>query len=185
MSDLITENQNMEVSENATSDFQVQGGDPGSARAARLREAIRTVGTARAVAERSGVPFGTLQNYLSGGELKLSNAIALAQATGVRLEWLATGEGSMREGEQPPAAPAPQLAPALEQPFRLFGKVRIDRLVQAYEGALASTKGTDRRLTMHLTVVLYDQLSEAAEAEESRASERNHPQRSPQNDPQG
>jgi hypothetical protein len=45
----------------------------------------------------------------------------------------------------------------------LFGQVKIDRLVQAYEGALASTKGEDKRLTMHLTVVLYDQLTEAAD----------------------
>jgi len=82
--------------------------------------------------------------------------IQLAEATGVPLEWLATGSGPMRPGppSPPPAAPA--------EPFRLFGNVKIDRLVDAYEGALASAHG-DRRLTMHLTVVLYDNLSEMAE----------------------
>jgi phage repressor protein C with HTH and peptisase S24 domain len=111
------------------------------------------------------VPFGTLQSYRSGGEMKLSNAVAIARATGVRLAWLATGQGPMRPAEQL-AAPAPPP----DAPFRLFGKVRIDRLVQAYEGALASTGGADRRLTMHLTVVLYDQLSDAAEAQENPAT---------------
>lgn len=50
----------------------------------------------RHVAEISGVAFGTLNAYLAGGEMKMSNAAALAQATGVRLEWLATGQGPMR-----------------------------------------------------------------------------------------
>lgn len=90
--------------------------------------------------------------------MKLGNAIALADATGVRLEWLATGAGAMREGAAPEAA-----APAPAPPVRLFGRVKIDRLVRAYEGALASSGG-DKRLTMHLTVVLHDQLADAEEA---------------------
>ena len=69
-------------------------------RVGRLREAIKMVGSAREAARLSGLPYGTLQNYLQGGELKLSNAIALAGVTGVRLEWLASGEGPM-QGENP------------------------------------------------------------------------------------
>ena len=95
--------------------------------------------------------------------MKLSNAIALAQATGVRLEWLATGEGPMKPGEQ--LAPPP---PPAAGPLRLFGKVKIDRLVQAYEGALASTRGVDKRLTMHLTVLIHDQLVDAEETQENQ-----------------
>ena len=167
-------------------------------RAERLRHAIRAAGGNTSVATRSGVPKSTIDGYLQGGELKLSNAIALAQATGVRLEWLATGEGPMRA----PASPAPddprtaedvqaliaqghtdhpffstipgqlalRMAKPSAPPARLFGQVKIDRLVQAYDGALASTRGADKRLTMHLTVVLYDQLTEAAESQGNRAS---------------
>ncbi len=62
----------------------------------RLRRAIKATGTVRHVAEISGVAFGTLNAYLAGGEMKMSNAAALAEATGVRLEWLATGHGPMR-----------------------------------------------------------------------------------------
>ncbi|MFN8992818.1 MAG: helix-turn-helix domain-containing protein, partial [Pseudomonadota bacterium] len=64
-------------------------------RVGRLREAIKIIGSARDAARLAGLPYGTLQNYIQGGELKLSNAIALARVTGVRLEWLATGEGPM------------------------------------------------------------------------------------------
>ena len=77
-------------------------------RVERLREAIKNVGSAREAARLSGLPYGTLQGYIRGGELKLSNAASIARVTGVRLEWLATGEGPM-QGENPvvtaPAAP--------------------------------------------------------------------------------
>jgi phage repressor protein C with HTH and peptisase S24 domain len=64
-----------------------------------VKEAIRVLGTARDAARVSGVPYGTLQNYAQGGEMKLTNAAALARAAGVRLEWLASGEGPMRAPE--------------------------------------------------------------------------------------
>lgn len=144
-------------------------GDPGpnsdtKERAERLREAIKGAGGNKVVAKAAGIPKTTLDGYLAGGEMRLSNAVALANATGVRLEWLASGEGHMRPSPPAAAPPAPE-----EGPFRLFGKIKIDRLVDAYEGALASTRGVDRRLTMHLTVVLYDNLSDAAEAKETKA----------------
>jgi hypothetical protein len=106
--------------------------------------------------------------------MKAGAMIELAQATGVRLEWLATGEGPMR-ADVPAVAGQMRagdqlVAVAPPAPFRLFGNVSIDRLVDAYEGALTSTRGGDKRLTMHLTVVLYDQLSEAAETQENTAS---------------
>lgn len=160
MSDKTADFPNMEVPDNKSDDFHVEGGEPGSERTARLRLAIADAGGPRAVSQKSGVPFGTLQAYRAGGELKLSNAIAIAEATSVRLEWLATGTGPMREG----AAAAPPVDSQPAGPLLLFGKVKIDRLVRAYEGALATTGGQDRRLTMHLTILLHDQLVEAEEA---------------------
>jgi hypothetical protein len=129
---------------------------------------VRAAGGNNLVAQRSGVPLSSLNSYLRGREMKAGQLVRLAEATGVSLGWLATGDGPMRAGElqAPPAAPP---APP-ESPSRLFGRVKIDRLVAAYEGALASTRGADKRLTMHLTVVLYDQLTDAAESQENRAS---------------
>ena len=69
-------------------------------RVERLREAIKKIGSAREAARLSGLPYGTLQGYIRGGELKLSNAASIARAAGVRLEWLASGDGPM-QGEHP------------------------------------------------------------------------------------
>jgi phage repressor protein C with HTH and peptisase S24 domain len=69
-------------------------------RVERLRKAIKKVGSTRDAARLSGLPYGTLQNYIQGSELKLSNALSIARVTNVRLEWLATGEGPM-QGEHP------------------------------------------------------------------------------------
>lgn len=69
-------------------------------RGKRLREAIKKVGSARDVARLAGIPYGTLQNYIHGRELKLSNAVSISRVTGVRLEWLATSEGPM-QADQP------------------------------------------------------------------------------------
>jgi phage repressor protein C with HTH and peptisase S24 domain len=73
-------------------------------RSERLRAAVREAGGTSAVAKRGGIPLGTLNNYLAGRDLRAEGLVALARATGVRLEWLATGEGPMRAGD---AAEAP------------------------------------------------------------------------------
>lgn len=81
-------------------DLTVEGSEPANAeRADRLKRAIKSIGTAKLASERSGVPLGTLNAYLAGREMKFSNATAIAEATGVRLEWLATGQGPMRPGQ--------------------------------------------------------------------------------------
>lgn len=145
-------------------------------RGGRLREAVRLGGGAAEISRRTGIPDSTLGGYMAGREMKFGNAVALAEATGVRLDWLATGAGPMREGDAPAVAPADPEKPA-ERP--LFGMVKVDRLVQALRGAQASSGG-DERLFAHLVVVLYDQLTEA---ERARAPE-DFPQRHPQKDPQ-
>ena len=121
------------------------------ARAERLRQALRQGG--------------------GNGEIKLSNALALAAATGVRLEWLATGAGPMR-AEQLAAAGQAATGEALSvrpaDPLRLAGRVQLDRLVRAYHAATVLSAGMDDREKMRFTLVLYDQLSEAAELQETR-----------------
>jgi phage repressor protein C with HTH and peptisase S24 domain len=62
----------------------------------RIVAAIRTGGGHSAVVARSGIASRTLSNLVAGQEPKLQQLVQLAAATGVRLEWLATGEGPMR-----------------------------------------------------------------------------------------
>lgn len=53
------------------------------------------------VSRRAGIPISTLKRYQDGQEMRLSAALALAEACGVRLIWLANGKGPMRAGEAP------------------------------------------------------------------------------------
>lgn len=62
--------------------------------AERLREAVFRSGGPSQISERSQVPLGTLNGYLAGGEMKVSNLVRLARACGVSMEWIATGHGT-------------------------------------------------------------------------------------------
>jgi hypothetical protein len=66
----------------------------------RLELAISNAGGPTAVARRADMYLSTLHRYRAGRELPSSALVSLARATGVRLEWLATGEGPM-QGENP------------------------------------------------------------------------------------
>lgn len=80
---------------------------------ARLRDAVRSAGGPEEVALRAGIPRRSLGNYLAGpNEPKMSVLIKLCETLMVRVEWLATGEGPMRPGEEAAPAAAPAPAPA-------------------------------------------------------------------------
>lgn len=66
----------------------------------RLRLAVQSAGGPGEVAKRAGVPLSTLGGYLAGGEMKLSSAMAIAEAAGVRLDWLALGIEPMSGSER-------------------------------------------------------------------------------------
>jgi phage repressor protein C with HTH and peptisase S24 domain len=80
-------------------------------RAERLREAVKLAGGTSAVAARIGMHVGTLNRYMAGRDMKAENMIALARGTGVRLEWLATGQGGMTDQAPVPAVLAAGLDP--------------------------------------------------------------------------
>ena len=63
--------------------------------ASRLELAIAQAGGPSFVARRAEMYPSTLHRYRAGRELPSSALVSLARATGVRLEWLATGEGPM------------------------------------------------------------------------------------------
>lgn len=65
----------------------------------RLEQAIKMSGGPSAVARSAGMYLGTLNRYRMGREMPVSALISLAHATGVCLEWLATGSGPMLTAE--------------------------------------------------------------------------------------
>jgi phage repressor protein C with HTH and peptisase S24 domain len=89
----------------------------------RLREAVRSAGGNKAVASLSRIPLTTLQGYLAGGEMKLTNVVALAKATNVSVEWLATGEGS----RQPVIVSQGETGQTAGMHIRPLGTVQIAR----------------------------------------------------------
>lgn len=75
--------------------------------AARLRLLTPNRGDTPKLARSAGIAPRTLENYRHGrGEPSLSDASRIADVAGVRLEWLATGKGAMRSGEEQPEATA-------------------------------------------------------------------------------
>ena len=69
-------------------------------RSRRLREAIGEAGGGKFVSSVSGVPYGTLNAYVAGGEMKVGTLLALASACNVRIEWIISGTGPMRPGQE-------------------------------------------------------------------------------------
>ncbi|MFN7308327.1 MAG: helix-turn-helix transcriptional regulator [Acetobacteraceae bacterium] len=131
-------------------------------RVERLRDAIKLVGSARDAARLSGLPYGTLQGYIRGGELKLSNAASLARATGVRLEWLANGSGPMRGEETGEVTtitaatpPGHVLLPLLEARAAAGnnGGLRSDHLVDFIAFSESFLKQTLRRSPQNLALL--------------------------------
>ena len=118
----------------------------------RLREALRRGGGNKVVSERSGVPLANLQTYLKGREMRIDTAIALAEACGVTLEWLATGKEA--------AAQAPAAAPP-SGPQPLFQTVNMDMLGAAIDAAAAAFVAQGRspqgRPFAQIICILYDE----------------------------
>ncbi|MDE2580108.1 MAG: helix-turn-helix transcriptional regulator [Rhodospirillales bacterium] len=174
------ENKDFGVAETEFQDF----GDPApnseiSERAARLREAVGRAGGNKAVAARSGVPVGTLNNYLAGRDMKVGAMIALAHATHVNLEWLATGRGPRladdfvppRAGQPPvgtelPDGTAIAAGPAMPLPPAMPSPADIDRMARALERAgpiLEAHQGKlpDRRRFAQLLLLLCNEIAAA------------------------
>lgn len=76
--------------------------------AERIRKCAELAGSGDALSRKTAIPRRTLETYLTGAtEPKASRLVAIARAADVTVEWLATGEGPMREGgEASAAAPA-------------------------------------------------------------------------------
>ena len=140
------------------SDFRVL--DPNSEmmdRPQRLRFAVRRAGGPAAAATRAGIALTTLQAYLRGGEMKLSNAVALVAACNVTLEWLATGRGPVEPDAASPLS-EPQISAPLAPPPPFSG-INVDQLAKALQAAAAAFQSKGTTPSMHqlaqVTALLY------------------------------
>lgn len=98
-------------------------------RALRLRQAVKDAGGNAAVSRSSGLPLNTLNRYLAGRDMKAANMIALAEATKVSLDWLASGRGPMRLG-------------MAEPPHEFRGVLNLADQLQAEQALLRPAAGT-------------------------------------------
>jgi phage repressor protein C with HTH and peptisase S24 domain len=125
----------------------------------RLDQAIAQSGGPSAVARRAEMYLGTLNRYRAGRELPSSALVSLARATGVRLEWLATGEGPMQGDSTPELAPATPpghvLLPLLEARAAAgnHGGLRSDHLVDFIAFSESFLKQTLRRAPQNLALL--------------------------------
>lgn len=72
---------------------------------ARLKLVIETSGlTITDVANKCGIPYSSLQNYLRGlREPKADALIAISTHLNISIDWLLTGKGEMRHGSVAPS----------------------------------------------------------------------------------
>lgn len=139
----------------------------------------------REFARLSAISPSTLNGYLAGGAVPLDKAEAMADVAGVNLKWLATGEGPMRVGNVPRYAHEAkaediarfQQGPGVAEPapgrpnqrdLGLAWRVDPERLARAYEMALtgfavAPGRRPDPMRLMQVTLLIYDDLTEAEE----------------------
>lgn len=140
-------------------DFGVQDANPELLdRAARLRQAVKAAGGNKAVARRAGMPVGTLNNYLTGRDMKAAALVALADVCHVTVDWLATGRAAPKFT---PQAAAPGRPPAL------FSIVDMELLNGAIQGAIdlfhkrnAEGEGVN---FARVVCILYDEMKKRAD----------------------
>ena len=108
-----------EYNENPKLDADFRADDAGAeeaARGERLQEAVLKGGGRKIVVQKSGIPNSTMTEYLKGKGWKLAPLAKIAEATGVTIDWLATGRG---------AKLAPQ--PKADENALAGGEILLDR----------------------------------------------------------
>lgn len=86
----------------------------------RLKDAVIRSGGATAVSRVSGVALSTLNDYLKGKEARFSRVVAIAKACSVSIDWLATGDGSMKVAAAVAPGWSQPFADTLEQPANFY-----------------------------------------------------------------
>ena len=86
--------------------------------ASRIRALIGSE-SIRGCALKWDIPEGSLRQYLNGSVPGVDKVIAIARGAGVRIEWLATGEGPMRPDDAAPTEKSTPSALNLERLARI------------------------------------------------------------------
>jgi len=102
----------------------------------RLRIAIGNESTNR-FAKKCGIGESLVRKYLNGSLPGIDKALAMARASGVSLDWLVSGEGSMRADEKADEA-------SLDDEFAMVPGYNIQ--VAAGDGALPGPENATRKL---------------------------------------
>ena len=127
------------------------------------------------IAERSRVPYRSLRHHLSGRDMKRAVLVALADACGVSIEWLATGRGEMvataTEGMSQTQSQGLTNSPDTvttpgDKPESLHSVIEFNRLVEANRLTMEAfdkrgIRPTPEQLT-RIAVVVYDTLTHPA-----------------------
>lgn len=120
--------------------------DSNAAFKARLQTCVQRLGSAYALARKSGIPGSTLKRYFTDSEPTRPKLIAIATAANVPVEWLVAGVGSV-EPKRPAEGPTEPLpASATEQVRGRMGEDfyrRLADLVRLHGGVelLSETTG--------------------------------------------
>lgn len=88
----------------------------------RLTAIVGEAGGQTSLARAAGVSLSGLQRYLAGSEPSRRNLVKIAQAAGVHVQWLATGEGPVRPGERSVAVVEPEGGPVAHRPAGELGE---------------------------------------------------------------
>ena len=116
-------------------------------------------GSVSAFASKCGLLEGSIRQYLAGSVPGTDKLVAMARGSGVRIEWLATGEGPMRSGE---AAPAPARSSGIDR----------DLLAQVHKGIAEVYRSENARISADPladeVARIYDELVETYSSPEKR-----------------
>jgi transcriptional regulator with XRE-family HTH domain len=94
----------------------------------RLKQARAALGkTQKELCFQIGLPLQSLKDYEGSKRLPGAEALCAYASAGIRVDWLLTGEGSMRLADQVAAAPPPP-AP---QPVSEFDQIALQACIQA------------------------------------------------------
>ncbi len=159
---MIIENDEQVSGDSPLSDRTDPGRNRSAAEAAeRLETAITAAGGPSAVSRRAGIPLASLNRVRGGQDMKVSVLTALARATGVRLEWLATGAGPMRQPAQESIPSPPATAP---EP-RSFTPPNVEHLAEAIRRAGRLYEEKNRtpspRIYAQILLLLCDEIAAA------------------------
>jgi len=94
--------------------------------AARIERLCEMVGGASALAQKSGLSRRVIDKYVAGGsDPSRQRLVSLADAAGVSVQWLATGQGSPSGAPQPISRPD-EPTPDFDQDFALLPRYEVN-----------------------------------------------------------